>query len=335
MVKVPDGRAVLATICGLCLLTGVAVAAPPGPLRLVQTIALPGVEGRIDHMALDADGQRLFVAALGNNTVEVLDLRAGRRVRSLREFHAPQGVGFVASPPRLFVANGGDGSVTVLEADSFRVVKTMPLEEDADNVRVDASGHRVYVGYGSGGLATLDAATGELIKGAELPGHPESFQLEADGPRVFVNVPKSREVCVVDRAQEELIAHWRMDDSQANFAMALDPAGKRVFIGRRRPAQVVVLDAAVGSRLGAVPIDGDVDDLFFDAATRRLFASCGAGYIDVIAAPAAGTLRVLNRIRTAVEARTSLFDPAGRRLFLAVPHRGTQAAEVRVFEVAR
>jgi DNA-binding beta-propeller fold protein YncE len=284
---------------------------------------------------LDASGQRLFVVALGNNSVEVLDLRTGQRVRSLTGFTEPQGVGFVPSPPRLFVSNGGDGSVWVLDASSFRVLRKLRLSDDADNIRVDASARRVYVGFGSGALGVLDAATGDSLARVELPAHPEAFQLETGGSRVFVNVPESGEVSVVDRRSGEVADHWSLGDAHANFPMALDPAGRRLFIGCRRPAVVLIIDAASGKRLAEVPIDGDTDDLFFDARTRRLYASCGAGFIDIVAVPDSGATWSLGRIPTAVGARTSLFDEAHGRLYLAVPHRGAQAAGVRTFEVAR
>jgi len=328
-------RSVLAAACCSSLMTGSAIAAPPAPLRLVQTIALGEVEGRIDHMALDASGRRLFVVALGNNTVEVLDLHSGHVARTLTGFSEPQGVGFVASPPRLFVANGGSGAVTVLDADSLRSLRTVPIGDDADNIRVDEAGGRVYVGFGTGGLATLDARSGDVVGRAELPGHPEAFQLEPRGSRIFVNVPDAGEVSVVDRARGRTVAHWKLDAAGANFPMALDARGTRVFIGCRQPAVVVVLDATTGKELGRVPIDRDVDDLFYDARARRLLASCGSGFIDVLDAPASGQIRVASRVPTASGARTSLFDPGGRRLFVAVPHRGMQAAEVRVFEVAQ
>src|SRR5207247_1893121 len=118
----------------------------PAPLRLVQTIALPGVEGRIDHLALDLDRQRLFVAALGNNTVEVLDLRAGTRLRSIGGLHEPQGIAFVPDSGRLFVASGGTGACDLFDADTLHSIKTVPLGDDADNVRYEAAAKRVYVG---------------------------------------------------------------------------------------------------------------------------------------------------------------------------------------------
>ncbi len=327
----------------LVAITGIGLvslaASPPSDaaplLRQAMTIPLPGVEGRIDHMTLDATGERLFLVALGNNTVEVLDLHAGRRVRSLTGFSEPQGVGFVSSPPRLFVANGGDGSVFVLDANSYRVLRKVRLDDDADNLRVDAPAGRVYVGFGSGALAVLDAATGDSLGRIKLPAHPESFQLETGSPRVFVNVPESGEVSVADRARGLIANHWSLGSAQANFPMALDPAGRRLFIACRRPAAVLVLDARSGKRLAEVPIDGDADDLFLDARTRRLYVSCGAGFIDIVAMPDSGAPKNLGRIPTAPGARTSLFDEPYGRLFVAVPHRGTQSAEVRVFEVAR
>ena len=166
-------RLIITVTCLLWCLDSAASAAPRSPLRLVQSIALSGVEGRIDHMALNANGQLLFVVALGNNSVEVLDLRSGRRVRSITGFREPQGIGFVASPPRLFVASGGDGSVSMLDADSFRVLRTIPLGDDADNVCVDSAGSRVYVGFGSGGLATLDAATGGCFSRCRTAPHSQ------------------------------------------------------------------------------------------------------------------------------------------------------------------
>jgi DNA-binding beta-propeller fold protein YncE len=304
-------------------------------LRQVTAFTLPRVKGRIDHMALDEAGQRLFVVALGNNSLEVLDVRSGKRLRSVTGFREPQGVGFLATPPRLFVANGGDGSISMLDARSFRTLRKIHVGEDADNVRVDAPGRRVYVGFGSGALALLDAATGDSLARLELPAHPEAFEIENGGSRIFVNVPDAGEVSVVDRARGQMTEHWRLGDVQANFPIAFYPAGKRLFIGCRRPAVLLVLDSATGKRLAAVPIDGDPDDLFFDARARKLYASCGAGFIDVLAVPDTGAPSMFRRVPTAPGARTSLFDEAQGRLYVAVPHRGTQAARVLVFEVAR
>ncbi|HLQ66922.1 MAG TPA: hypothetical protein VK123_06805 [Candidatus Limnocylindrales bacterium] len=318
---------------GCCLGQASFAAGRAAPLRQVQTIALDGVEGRIDHMAIDAPNRRLFVAALGNGTVEVLDLRSGRRIQSMRGFHEPQGLGFVASPPRLFVSNGGGGTCDVFDGATLAHLRTLQLPDDADNIRCDTAARRVYVGCGEGALRALDATTGDSLGSILLPGHPESFQLERAGPRVFVNVPDASQVVIVDRVKGRVIGRIAIRGFSANFPMALDEDAHRLFVGCRRPSAVLVFDDRSERRLSTVPIDGDADDLFYDGATRQLFASCGAGFIDVLGMRR-GRLTMAAKIATAPGARTALYVPALRRLYLAVPRRGGQRPEIRVFDAA-
>jgi YVTN family beta-propeller protein len=157
------------------------------PLRLEKTIPLPDVQGRIDHMSMDTRNQRLFVAALGNNTVEVIDLRAGKRIHSIPGLREPQGVLYLADVDRLYVANGNDGTLRVFDGSSYRLLKTIEFGDDADNVRYDAGQSHVYVGYGSGAFGVVDR-DGKTIATIKLDAHPESFQLEKNGPRIFVNL---------------------------------------------------------------------------------------------------------------------------------------------------
>jgi DNA-binding beta-propeller fold protein YncE len=169
------------------------------PLRLEQTIPLPDVEGRIDHFSVDVPNQRLFVAALGNNTVEVLDLKAGKRIFSIPDLQEPQGVLFVPPANKLFVASAGDGTCRIFDGDSFDLINVVNFSDDADNLRYDPSADQVYVGYGRGALGVIDATSEEVVGDIPVGGHPEAFQLERLGPRVFVNVPPIRSIVVVDR----------------------------------------------------------------------------------------------------------------------------------------
>ncbi len=323
----------IAAALGLACCVSVSAFAPVhGSLRFVQKIALDGVEGRIDHMAVDPQARRLFVAALGNGTVEVVDLHSAERVESLRGFHEPQGVGFVAKPPRLFVTNGGDGTCVMLDGASLERLRTLRLSGDADNVRCDPRAGRVYVGYGAGALRVLDAATGDSLADIMLSAHPESFQLETSGSRLFANVPDADEVAIIDRAKGRVIGKWKIEGLTANYPMALDEEGHRLFVGCRRPAAVVIFDLRSGRRASTIPIDGDVDDLFYEETTRQLFASCGTGFIDVLGQASSGKFANVARVPTAPGARTALYVPSLRRLYLGVPHRGRQMAEIRVFE---
>ncbi|HEV2493864.1 MAG TPA: YncE family protein [Terriglobia bacterium] len=303
------------------------------PLVQIGKIPLPGVEGRIDHFGIDLDRRRLFMSALGNNTVEILDLKTNKRVGTIHELREPQGVLYVPAINRVFVGNAQGGAVDVFDGNTLRPVGEVKYTDDADNIRYDASAKLVYIGYGDGAIGVIDASSDKRLHDIKLEAHPESFQLETSGSRMFVNVPDAGYLEVVDRTKQAVIAKWRIEGARANFPMALDEADQRLFITCRRPPQVMVFDTASGKVLARLPVVGDADDMFYDLAHRRIYVSGGEGAISVIDQRDPDHYQVIGRIPTAPGARTSFFVPALNRLYVAVPHRGTQPAEVRVFEV--
>ena len=300
-------------------------------ITLERTIALPGVAGRIDHFCADGAGARLFVAALGNNTVEVVDLKQGKVVRSLTGFAEPQGVLYLPDLNRLYVAGGGDGTLRILDGATFATIKTVSVGDDADNLRTDPPGKQVYVGYGSGALGVVDAASGAVTARLPLDAHPESFQLEQAGPRIFVNVPGAHAVAVVDRHQQRVVANWPTGLAAGNFPMALDEMHHRLFVACRLPARLLVFDTGSGKEVARLDLHGDCDDLFHDAAHGRLYASCGEGFIDIFEPATAGQYKRVESVQTEPKARTCLCT--GEFLYLAVPRRGNQPAEIRCYRL--
>ena len=301
--------------------------------RLKQTIALPGVEGRIDHMELDAAGERLFVCALGNNTVEVLDLRKGERIHSITGFGSPQGIAYISDLNRFFVANDKGGIFKIYDANSFQPVGEVDLKDDADNVRYDDAAKKIYVGFGSGGIAIVNVSDGKQVGSIKLSAHPEAFELEKQGKRIFVNVPNSRHVAVIDREKGEVVTTWKTDLAFGNFPMALDEANHRLFVGCRIPSKLVVLNTDSGDAVTKIDISGDPDDVFYDNKRHRIYAICGAGKIDIIEQTDANSYKAFAKVDTASGARTGLFVPEQDTLFVAVPHRGSQQAEIRRYGV--
>ena len=301
-------------------------------LQLKQTIALPGVEGRIDHFALDPAGDRLFVCALGNNTVEVLDLRKGERIHSITGLGAPQGIAYVPALDRLFVANDNGGICKIYDAKSFETVGELNFKDDADNVRYDSATKKIYLGFGSGGIAVVNAPDGKQIGSIKLSAHPEAFELEKSGKRIFVNVPNSRHVAVIDRDKGEVAAIWKTDLAFGNFPMGLDEANHRLFIGCRIPSKLVVLNTDSGDVVAKIDISGDPDEVFYDKKRHRIYAVCGAGEIDIIEQAGVNTYKAFAKVDTADGARTGLFVPERDILFVAVPHRGSQQAEIRCYQ---
>jgi DNA-binding beta-propeller fold protein YncE len=304
------------------------------PLHLEKTIELPDVQGRIDHMSLDAKGQRLFVCALGNNTVEVIDLKAGKRVKTISGMAEPQGVLYVPANDRIYIANAKDGSVRIFDGTSYALLKTLDYGDDADNLRFDEARQRILVGYGSGALGEIDKEGGKVGE-TKLSAHPESFQLEKDSPLIYVNLPKSHKVAVVDREKHTVTAAWGTGMSFANYPMALDAQDHRLFVVTRFPARLLVFDTTNGKTVQSISTVGDSDDVFYDARRRRIYASGGEGAISVFEQQDFDHYKEVARITTVKGARTSFFSPEADRLFLAVRRQGSQTAAIQVFSLNR
>jgi len=322
--------AIVIALAGNCL---AAAESNGAELQLKQTIPLPGVEGRIDHLDFDAANERLFVCALGNNTAEVLDLRKSERVHTITGLGSPQGLVYIPELNRLFIANDKGGILKIYDAKSFQSVGELNFKDDADNVRYDDASKRIYIGFGSGGIAIVNAPEGKQIGSIELSAHPEAFELEKNGKRIFVNAPNSRQVAVIDRDEGKVVATWKTDLAFGNFPMAFDEANHRLFIGCRMPSKLVVLDADSGDIVAKIDISGDPDDVFYDSKRHRIYAICGAGKIDIIEQTDPSNYKAVTKIDTADGARTGLFVPERDTLFVAVPHRGSQHAEIRAYRV--
>ncbi len=321
----------LASCAMVCLISGDVHAQERQGLSLKSRMDLPRVENRIDHLSADIKGQRLFVAALGNHTVEVLDVQSGRRLRTLTDLAEPQGVLYDGASDRLFVACAGDGSTKVFDGSAYQLLNSVKFSGDADNIRCDARHRRIVVGYGNGALGFLDSSgnkTGEIA----LDGHPESFQLEKAGTRVFINVPTRKEIQVGDLTKATLLTKWPVTSALRNFPMALDEAHHRLLIGCRSPARMLALDTQSGTPVASVEIAGDTDDLFYDAGKRRVYVIGGQGFVDVFQQKDADHYDRVGRYQTAPGARTGLFVPEWVEFFVAVPHRSAQPAEILVFE---
>lgn len=328
---------------------------PRGLLKLVKTIPLPGVTGRIDHLAYDIGSSRLFVAALGNNTVEIVDLAGGKVIGQIKDIPEPQGILFLPQTQQLVVSSAAEGSIRFYDGKSLQLLKTINLGKDADNIRADpAFVDRVYVGYGDGAIAAIDAKNMAVLGETKLKAHPEAFALE-DGPRVFVNLPAAQAVAVFDRRLKDEVQQWPLTDAQENYPMVLHAETGRLFIGCRKPGKLLVLDIESGTVVASAPLAGDVDDVFFDHRLHRVYAACGEGYLDVFAAelprlpvsqphgfvsakpasrPAPKDYRLerIAHLPTAPGARTGLFVPSAYAFYLAVPHKGQQEAEIRVYK---
>jgi DNA-binding beta-propeller fold protein YncE len=314
----------------------------PPVLSLRSRLPLTNVKGRIDHFSVDVKGQRLFVAAVANHTLEVIDLQSGKQVHTITDLAEPQGVFYDASNNRLYVACALDGTTRIYDGSTFRLLTTVKFPDDADNIRYDVRSKSVIVGYagakalrnreeGAGGLGFIDAGakkTGEII----IDAHPESFQLEKTGTRLFVNVPDKEEIEVIDVVSRKVVARWPVTSAKDNFPMALDEAHHCLFVGTRTPPRLLVFDTESGKEIASAEIAGSSDDLFYDSAKRRIYVLTSQGAIDVFQQRDGNHYDHIARINTPAHAQTGLYVPEWGKLFAAVPNSGDQGAEVQVFQ---
>ncbi len=294
-----------------------------------QTISLPAVTGRFDHATSDPATHRLFFAALGNETVEVVDTSAGKRIHSLTGLRKPTGVIFLTDSNLLVIANGADGTCRFYDGTTYAEKGRIAEVEDADNLRYDAKAKVIYLGYGKGMIGKINPATMKLIGHIALPHHPEAFLLEQNGPRMFINIPEARQVVVADRFHEKMIATWPLNAFGGNFPMALDEDHHRLFIGCRSPARLVVVSLTDGHLRSDLALSQDTDDLFYDADRQRVHASCGEGFLDSFDVHPEGTLSRISHLPTRAGARTCFFMSAVDQIYLAVPQKDGYDGELR------
>ena len=304
-------------------------------LERVRALPMDDVRGRIDHLAFDPTGQRLFVAALGNGSLEEIDLALGKRGRRALSLAEPQGILYLSRRDWVVTSWGKDGSVHLYDVapgkPSLVALGSIELGSDADNMRFDPLHQRIWVAHGEGALSALGIdGEGGLVSGVRIPldGHPESFQLNAAATRAWVNVPDAGQVAALDLESGRVISKWPLGELHANYPMALDEAGGRLFIGCRRPARLVVMDTQSGRRLASVECVGDADDIFYDAPRHRLFVIGGEGFVDIFSVVEGSAPRRIERVESAPGARTGLWIPDQARLFVAAPAREGKPARV-------
>lgn len=308
------------------------------PLVLSGSIPMDGVKGRIDHFA--SGKGRVFVSALGNNTVEVLNLFGQVVEHTITGIPNPQGVAFSPEANKLFVASA-QGKLYIYDGESFNLITTLDFDGGADNLRYDAATKRVYIACGddekNAAIATVDAMTNQrLDEEYKLGGEPESFQLESSGPNIYVNIPDLKQIAVINRETKK-ITRWPLTGLRKNFPMALDEADHRLFIGIREPARLAVFDTTSGRMIVALPSAEDPDDLYYDAEHKRIYVPGGEGVIYVFQMNDPDHYRLLAKIPSALGGRTAGYfgrqKKGTHRFFLAVPARGAQSAEVRIYTI--
>ena len=305
------------------------------PLQLEEQIPVPGVAGRLDHFTADPKRKRLFVSALGNNTVEVIDVFAGRVVHSIKGLAQPQGPLYVPGIDKLYVANAEDGKVRVYDGATYTLRKTIDFGKDPDNLRYDEASKTVFVGFGEddGGIAMIDPKTDERVGAVyKTEGHPESFQLQSKGGHIYVNVPDAGNVVESIDRKTGAVTKWPLNGLRGNYAMALNEEDHRLFTITRKTPMMVVLNTETGAEVARLRAAGECDDVYFDASRKRVYVIGAEGFISVFEQKDPDHYALVANVPSGIGVRTGYFFARRDRLYVGVPAKGNEPAQVWTYE---
>lgn len=301
------------------------------PPSMVRTFAIPDVPGRLDHMDIDPASHRLFVAAYTSGSLVVVDLVDGN-VKRANGFAGAHGVVFVQKYQRLYVTTD-NGTVFALSSATLSKVASIKLPYDADNVKYDSSGDQVIVAFGQGpgaGLAFIDPMKNSILAVTTLGAHPEAFQVDAQSGVLYANVPDLQEVVRVSLSNLSVTAHWSITGFLDNFPMAYDIKDKLIIVATWFPPTVLAFTPDKFSLSSHTNICSDADDLHYVPGTNAILASCGQGYLDILRV-SGGSVSVTASTPTGQGARTSLYSPDLKEIFVAIPQSGSDSARIMVF----
>lgn len=319
------------------LLSFAAHSAGSQPFNAQRTIQLPGVTGKFDHFAIDLAGNRLFAAATGNHSIEVIDLTSSKVVQSIAGLGKPHGLAWVASTGSLYVADGALAELRVFRGEPLKLAGTIKLSDDADDMVYDEANRLLYVGHGGSDaanparIAVVDTTHFVLVANLPVATHPEALDIDPEGQRIFANIADAKKVAVIDAGKNAIVTDWNLAGCADNVPLGYDTGHHVLFVACRTPAVLIALDAVTGKEFSRVPTAGGADDLFYDAGLNRVYVIGGAGEVDAYRLDAAKTLQAIGSVQTAPGAKTALFVPSQAALYVGFPSTGGDPAEIRVY----
>src|SRR2546427_2291257 len=325
-----------------CADTGSSQESAKQSLRLVQTISIPSVKGRLDHVDVDVRGKRLFVAGLENGTFEVVDLQPGKWVRSIPGFKKAQGALFVPELNKLFLASGDDGMLRVFRGDTLELLDAIHLEPGPNRVVYEPKSKLVYVGYGGkdagknyGKVGIIDARKDKLVGDIRVVAHPSELLLNKAGTTLFVFISIANQLQVIDTKKRQVLSTWPVTSQHPGDA-AFDESASRLFIGTHTPPEMIAMNSKSGKEVAHLPTAEGMDGVYFDAGRKRVYVSGGrdlsAGFVYVYQQLNADHYEITGKISTRGGAGTSFWSPDLNRYYVAAPAIDKEDAAILVYE---
>jgi hypothetical protein len=348
----------LFSVCCVALLSFSAVqtsAQEKQALKLVRTIPLPAVTGRLDHMGVDLEKKRLFVAAVTNNTLEVVDLTGGKVIKSVIGMKDTQDALFLGGTFNKLYVSSNDGHVRVYQGETLGLVHDFKIAPDPNRLFYDPATDLIYFGHGGqnagfdayGLVGILQAKRGagydqlvaDMIAPTPRPGHLAELVMDDNGILLACD-SRADLIYQFDTRKRELIKSWSAKGDGA-ADMALDRSRHRLFVGTRMPPQMTVYDSLSGQEIQSLPAPETMDGVHYDTKLQRIYMTGGRWYGTPEASPGwiyvyqqkdPDHYDVISKIKTRPGSGTSLWVPQLNAFYVASQAIGDQKPAVLVFE---
>ena len=305
------------------------------PLRLIKTVFLPGYVGDFEHFAADLKGNRLFLIAEDHKTVEVLDIRTGRRIHTIAGFGQPHAIEYLAGPNSLIVTEGDEesGAVDLVSASNYKILDKIMLPTNVDGGVFNPVNKYYYVESGAQGqdakthlLSIIDTQSFKRIGDIALPGtKSEAMAIDHSGRKLYVNLRDPDEIGVVDLLTGQLVTRWPIPEAKSQNALVLNEPNHRLFSATHTPPKLFVFDIDTGKVIASLPCAVNSDDMGYDPVRKRIYIT-GDGEASVFEQHDADHYVHIAEVPTGYRARTSIFVPELNRLYLGVASRGKREA---------
>jgi DNA-binding beta-propeller fold protein YncE len=306
------------------------------PLKLAATTPLPGFTGDFDHFGVDLKGNRLFLTAEDHKTVEVFELKTGKRIKSIEGFGQPHAIVYLPDSDKLIVTDESDtGIVELVSGKDYSILSTIKLRRGVDGAVFNPVNKYYYVESGGDErgakthyLNIIDTKTFSKVGDIALPGsHSEAMAIDHAGKKLYINLTGTDEVGVVDLDTRQLMARWPVPEAETGVALVLDEPSHRLFIATRKPPTFIVFSTDTGKVVTTLPCSDLNDDMWFDVARKRIYAT-GTETTTVIAQRGADHYEHVAEVPTGYRAKTSVFVPELKRLYVAVSGKGKPDAQM-------
>jgi hypothetical protein len=297
-------------------------------LLRTRSVQLKGVPGKLDHLAVDNKGQRLFVANKPNNSLDIIDLKSGAMVKQIPGQGKASGVSYAEDLDIVYVGNGA-GTCNAFDGKTYEQVFSAKAP-NADNVHYFAEKQLVYVGQDEI-MSVLDAKNGDSKAKIDLPGAVHGFRIDGEAKKIYAVVTKENAIAVIDMESNKVTNKFPLTLSDAGSPIAADRENGLLFVGcpKAKP-MVVIFDVKTGKEIDSVEIPAGVDDIHYDRRLHRIYASCSDKALVVIEKQNS-KFEVVAKIETPKDSRTCVFSRG--KLYLGVPQQeGTPGPDIWIYD---